>query len=119
MSDLAARTDLSTSGITRIVDHLERRGLVRREACAGDRRGSVAVLTLPGTDLLSEHVPDVIQSIGQWFTQTLTSEQLTALLTALHAVRRHVRPEATAGALRQPRTSHPLPDDGKPHGTVP
>ena len=30
MSDLAAQTRLSTSGITRIVDRLERRGLVRR-----------------------------------------------------------------------------------------
>lgn len=105
MSDLAAQTALSTSGITRIVDRLERRGLVCREACAGDRRGSVAVLTPPGTDLLSEHVPAVIQSIDQWFTQALTPEQLTALLTALHAVRRHVRPGATAGALRQPRTT--------------
>jgi len=105
MSDLAAQTGLSTSGITRIVDRLERRGLVCREACAGDRRGSVAVLTPPGIDLLSEHVPDVIQSIDQWFTQALTPEQLTALLSALHAVRRHVRSGAAAGALRQPRTA--------------
>ncbi|MDQ2881156.1 MAG: hypothetical protein M3Y48_07905 [Actinomycetota bacterium] len=65
----------------------------------------MAVLTPPGTDLLSEHVPDVIHSIDEWFTQALTPEQLTALLSALHAVRRHVRPGATAGALRQPRTT--------------
>ena len=34
MSDLAAQTGLSTSGVTRVVDRLERDGLVARVACA-------------------------------------------------------------------------------------
>ena len=42
MSDLAAQTLLTTSGITRVVDRLERDGLVARRACPTDRRGSFA-----------------------------------------------------------------------------
>ena len=53
MTDLATQTALSTSGITRVVDRLENRGLVRRETCPSDRRGSFAVLTGPGGRLLA------------------------------------------------------------------
>jgi MarR family transcriptional regulator, 2-MHQ and catechol-resistance regulon repressor len=98
MSDLAAQTALSTSGITRIVDRLEHKGLVRREACTGDRRSAFAVLTDAGRQLLASHVPDVTEAIDRWFTGALTPEQLTALLDALHTVRGCVRPDATAGA---------------------
>ena len=48
MSDLAAQTTLSASGLTRVVDRLEAAGLVTRAACPSDRRGSFAVLTGAG-----------------------------------------------------------------------
>jgi MarR family transcriptional regulator, 2-MHQ and catechol-resistance regulon repressor len=48
MSDLAAQTTLTASGLTRAVDRLEREDLVAREACAVDRRVSYAVLTEAG-----------------------------------------------------------------------
>ena len=38
MSDLAAQSLLTTSGITRLVDRLVERGLVARAPCPGDRR---------------------------------------------------------------------------------
>ena len=47
MTDLAAQTSLTTSGITRVVDRLVERGLVTRQACATDRRTTYAVIT-PG-----------------------------------------------------------------------
>lgn len=98
MSDLAAQTALSTSGITRIVDRLERKGLVRRESCPGDRRSCLTVVTDAGAELLAAHVPAVVEAIERWFTGTLTPEQLDALLAGLHAVRAGVRPDAAAGA---------------------
>src|SRR6266540_930597 len=45
MTDLAAQTSLSTSGITRVVDRMERTGLVCRRACPHDRRSSYTVVT--------------------------------------------------------------------------
>src|SRR5271166_2746329 len=40
MTDLAAQTALTPSGLTRAVDRLAEAGLVNREACSNDRRGS-------------------------------------------------------------------------------
>ena len=49
MSDLAAQTTLSASGLTRVVDRLVAEGLARREACPSDRRGSFATARTSGT----------------------------------------------------------------------
>lgn len=97
MSDLAAQTALSTSGITRIVDRLERSQLVRREPCPGDRRSSLAALTDAGSELLVGHVPAVVDAIERLVTGPLSAEQVDALVDLLHAVRRVVRPDAVAG----------------------
>src|SRR4051812_6672576 len=48
LSELAERALLTRSGVTRLADRLERDGLLRREDCPGDRRGSYAVLTDKG-----------------------------------------------------------------------
>ena len=48
MSDLADMVILSRSGLTRLVDRLEREGLIARESCPSDARGSYATLTTAG-----------------------------------------------------------------------
>lgn len=48
MSELAVRTRLTPSGLTRAVDRLCEAGLVCRQACAEDRRGAYASLTGAG-----------------------------------------------------------------------
>jgi MarR family transcriptional regulator, 2-MHQ and catechol-resistance regulon repressor len=98
MTDLATQAALSTSGITRVVDRLEQRGLVTRESCPSDRRGSFAVLTAAGRDLLGGVLEQHVRDIDRWFTGLLTEDQLNALLSALRLVRDEVRPGATAGA---------------------
>lgn len=98
LADLAAQTALSTSGITRVVDRLERTGLVRREVCPGDRRGFLAVLTDTGAEHLAADVPELVEAIDAWFTGQLPPEQLDGFLDGLRALRDVVRPQATAGA---------------------
>ena len=49
MSDLAAQTSLTPSGLTRAVDRLEAAGLVERLPCPSDRRGAFASLTPVGS----------------------------------------------------------------------
>ncbi|MFG1860738.1 MarR family winged helix-turn-helix transcriptional regulator [Microbispora bryophytorum] len=97
MSDLAAQTSLSTSGITRVVDRLERDGLVERRACASDRRASYAVLSETGAERLRALLPQHIEDIEAWFTGLLTENQLADFLGALRVIRDVVRPCATAG----------------------
>jgi DNA-binding MarR family transcriptional regulator len=48
LSALADRIVFSRSGLTRLVDRLEARGLLRRELCPEDGRGAYAVLTEAG-----------------------------------------------------------------------
>jgi MarR family 2-MHQ and catechol resistance regulon transcriptional repressor len=98
MSDLAGQTTLSTSGVTRVVDRMDRDGLVRREACASDRRSSYAVITDAGLSRLEEVLPGHLELIQQWFTGQLSPAQLDQMLEALRRIRDAVNPCATAGS---------------------
>jgi DNA-binding MarR family transcriptional regulator len=53
MCDLAEQAQLSRSGLTRLVDRLERDGLLTRCSCEHDARGAYACLTDAGRDRLS------------------------------------------------------------------
>jgi DNA-binding MarR family transcriptional regulator len=48
MAELAERLLFTRSGVTRVVDRLERDGLVERHVCTSDGRGIYAILTEPG-----------------------------------------------------------------------
>ena len=98
MSDLAAQTLLTTSGITRVVDRLERDHLVERRACPTDRRGSLAAITKAGLARLDAVLPGHLELVEKWFTSQLSDADLEALLISLRTIRDGVRPEATAGA---------------------
>lgn len=52
--EVAERLIEHAPGITRLMDRLERRGWVRRERCAGDRRQVLCFLTEEGHGLLAE-----------------------------------------------------------------
>lgn len=97
MTDLAAQTCLSTSGITRVMDRLERSGLAGRQACEGDRRSTFAVITDAGRERLAALLPDLLDAINTWFTGRLTPERLDALLADLRTLRAAAHPGATAG----------------------
>jgi len=98
MTDLAGQTSLSTSGVTRVVDRMDRDGLVRREACASDRRSSYAVLTDAGLSRLEEVVPGHLELVQQWLVGQLSPVQLEQMLDALRRIRDAVNPCATAGS---------------------
>jgi DNA-binding MarR family transcriptional regulator len=97
MTDLAAQTSLSTSGVTRVVDRMERAGLVCRQACPSDRRSSYAVITPAGLARLDEVIPGHLELVQQWFIGQLPPDQLDAMLSALRTLRDAVNPCATAG----------------------
>jgi DNA-binding MarR family transcriptional regulator len=98
MTDLAGQTSLSTSGVTRVVDRMDRDGLVRREACASDRRSSYAVITEAGLDRLEHVLPGHLELIEKWFISQLTPAQLDGLLESMRVLRDALNPCATAGS---------------------
>jgi len=63
MSELATAHALSPSGMTRVVQRLERQGWVRRERSADDGRGADAILTDAGLARLAEAWPTHLASV--------------------------------------------------------
>ena len=98
MTDLAGQTTLSTSGVTRVVDRMDREGLVCREACPSDRRSSYAVITDAGRQRLDEVLPGHLALVQQWFIGQLSPDQLAGMLDSLRTIRDAVNPCATAGS---------------------
>ncbi|MFI0422509.1 MarR family winged helix-turn-helix transcriptional regulator [Spongiactinospora sp. 9N601] len=76
MNDLADRVLLSRSGLTRLIDRLQREGLVEREACASDARGLYAVLTDAGEARLAEAAPTYLRGIRTRFLDVLEPQEL-------------------------------------------
>ncbi len=83
MTDLAARENISPSGMTRRVDGLVRKGWVERVRCPEDRRGSFAVLTDAGFEQLRTAAPDHVRGVREHFVDQLSERQLANLAAAL------------------------------------
>lgn len=98
MSDLAAQTSLTTSGVTRVVDRLEKSGFVDRLNCDTDRRGTWATINSVGMTKVTEAAADHVKDIERWLTGQLQPAQLQSLTAALRVVRDTIRPLAVAGA---------------------
>jgi DNA-binding MarR family transcriptional regulator len=84
--DLAEQVLLTASGITRLLDGLERSGFVERAACTADRRVVYAVLTDTGLDKLRQASRSHLDQIDTLFRASLDEgelDRLTALLTRL------------------------------------
>lgn len=65
--ELAERVLLSTSGLSRLVDRIERAGLVRRAACPVDRRSFHVQLTPEGAEMLERMWPVYARGIAEDF----------------------------------------------------
>jgi DNA-binding MarR family transcriptional regulator len=88
MTELSERVRLSRSGLTRLVDRLARAGLVKRGRCAGDRRGTFAILTPAGTTRLRRAAPVHLAGIREHFGKRLSAAQLNAVAEALEPLGR-------------------------------
>lgn len=95
MQELARSVLLSKSGLTRLVDRMESAGLVRREACSGDRRGTFAVLTEEGTATFLRAAPIHMRGIQEHFGAHVDDDEAGVLRTVLDKVlaAQHVVPD--------------------------
>jgi DNA-binding MarR family transcriptional regulator len=96
MSTLADRTQLSRSRLSHQVDRMSRAGLVERQDCAQDGRGTYAVLTEVGWQSIVRAAPDHVESVRRHLLDRLTPEEFEAFGSACIKV---------AEALRQPTPS--------------
>ena len=79
MAELADSVLLSRSGVTRLVDRLEREGLIERDACTEDGRGLFAVLTEKGDELISRARPTHLAGVRERFLRHFGDDELRTL----------------------------------------
>lgn len=79
MQELADRVLLSKSGLTRLIDRMEKADLVARSACPSDRRGTFAELTPAGRRRLRETAPVHLQGIINHVANLLDDEEAATL----------------------------------------
>jgi DNA-binding MarR family transcriptional regulator len=72
MHELAESLLLSRSAATRFVDRMEAAGLVGRESCATDGRGTFVVMTDHGRDVFRRAAPVHLAGIDRYFTGNIT-----------------------------------------------
>lgn len=86
MQDLAESILLSRSGLTRLIDKMEAAGLVQREACESDGRGTLARMTPAGLARLEEAAPTHIAGVIEQFARYLDVDEAKTLATALRSI---------------------------------
>src|SRR3954464_7027412 len=86
MAELADSVLLSRSGMTRLVDRLERDGLLVRATCTDDGRGCYAVLTDKGSELLARARPTHLEGVRERFLAYFSEDELRLFAEAWERV---------------------------------
>ena len=81
--DLAGRLLLTASGVTRLLEGLERAGYVKKDACAADQRVTYAVLTEAGQRKLEEASRAHLAAIEELFGSVLDDGEIATLAELL------------------------------------
>src|SRR6201998_1930973 len=72
MIELADATSHSRSRLSHQISRMENRGLVRRDNCEGDKRGTFAVLTADGMAAIERVAPDHVENGRRHFIDRLS-----------------------------------------------
>ncbi|MCW3815284.1 MarR family transcriptional regulator [Micromonospora sp. DR5-3] len=79
LSELADRMLWSRSRLSHHLSRMQQRGLVRREECPSDGRGSVVVLTPAGRAAIEAAAPGHVAAVRRHLIDLLTPEEIAAL----------------------------------------
>jgi len=77
--ELGAELGWDRSRLSHLVRRMEKRGLVTREECSEDARGSMVRLTDDGMATVEEAAPEHSEAIRRYFFNPLSKEQLETL----------------------------------------
>ena len=86
MHDLARKAVVSRSNVTRLVDRMEKVGLVRRADCPVDGRGTVCELTAKGRALRAKMWPVYRKQIDSLFGKHLDASGAKALAATFESM---------------------------------
>lgn len=77
--ELQRTMEWEQSRLSHHLHRMQRRGLIRLEECAGDRRGAYIVLTDAGRDAITAAAPGHVDAVRRLFFDHLTPEQVTII----------------------------------------
>ncbi len=92
MKDLAAQTNATLPRLSHVVCRLERRGLVERVPCPGDKRATNVVLTDAGRREVIRATPAHIAHVRRLVMDQLDREELAALARIAGKIGRNLDP---------------------------
>ena len=90
LTELAAHMLWSKSRLSHHITRMQQRGLVAREECPGDARGSVIVLTEDGLRAIKEAAPAHVTAVRRHMIDLLTDDEIAALDALSHRIVDHL-----------------------------
>jgi DNA-binding MarR family transcriptional regulator len=91
MTDLADATSQSRSRLSHQISRMEKRGLVRRDECEGDKRGTFTVLTKAGIETIERVAPHHVDNVRRHFIDRLTPQQQEEIRSAFEPIVDYLR----------------------------
>ena len=82
--DLCAALGWDRSRLSHLVARMEKRGLVTREECADDARGSMVRLTETGVGAVEDAAPEHSEAIRRYFFDPLSRDEVDTMAVLLH-----------------------------------
>jgi DNA-binding MarR family transcriptional regulator len=79
MRDLGTQVDWDRSRLSHHVSRMEKRGLVAREDCPDDARGSMVRLTAAGRGAIQAAAPQHVETVRRYFFDPLPADELEVL----------------------------------------
>jgi DNA-binding MarR family transcriptional regulator len=86
LSDLASAIALSPSGLSKLLDRMERSGLIRREPDPDDARAAFAAITPAGRKLVTEARSRHHELLRKTFAAALTDRDLADLMRVMSCI---------------------------------
>jgi DNA-binding MarR family transcriptional regulator len=74
--ELGAEVDWERSRLSHQISRMEKRGLVTREPCGDDARGSMVRLTEKGREMIEAAAPTHVETVRRLFFDPLTSDEV-------------------------------------------
>jgi DNA-binding MarR family transcriptional regulator len=87
LNELTSRARMTKSGVTRLVERLQRDGLLCTERCSSDRRGAYAVLTGEGQAVFRRAAALHLRGVQDHFGRHLDDGEAASLRATLERLR--------------------------------
>ena len=107
MAELAELSVESRSRLSHHIGRLESRGLVARESCPDDRRGSFAVLTAHGRATIEAVAPHHVAGVREYFLDQASAEELATIAAVFARVNDELGPDGSCISDQCPGTGGP------------